>query len=102
MKESRYRQSGKTQRNGVTATSSHSKFVVASSMAEPQAASDAQTIRMPRLGRCESCNGWADSVAVCETTARQMTTYKPAKAANKIFQSQASCRKVSNHPRRYG
>src|SRR5580704_10058755 len=39
MKESRYRHSGSTQSVGVTTTSSHSRFVVASNIAEPQAAS---------------------------------------------------------------
>ena len=50
-------QSGKTQRNGVTATSSQSRFVVARSIADPHAASDTQTIRMRLLGCTEKFSG---------------------------------------------
>src|SRR5580704_3721935 len=62
MNESRYRHSGSTQSVGVTTTSSHSKFVVASNIAEPHAASathnnldDALTV-VPRLARISSQN----------------------------------------------
>src|SRR5580704_13897857 len=59
MNESRYRHSGSTQRVGVTTTSSHSKFVVASNIAEPHAASPTHnnrdlTFTLAKLRACPS------------------------------------------------
>jgi hypothetical protein len=102
MKESKYKLSGRTHRNGKTAISWHIRFVVARNNTEPHAANPSQSARIPFVGGSmltlgESVSGALEGALAGTLLAASsaQTPHESANARNIQVHTLACWRKVS-------